>query len=297
MAQVSLKSVNLPNGETLGYREREGGDKLLVLVHGNMNSSKHWDLVLENLDASFKVYAIDLRGFGISTYNQRIVDLGDLTSDLKLFVDALGLKGFSLAGWSTGGGVIMQFAADYPEYVQKLILVDSMSTRGYPFYETDENWMPNLNNRIRTQEQMDLDFRTRTVFGGQNNRDRNLMRFMFDATVYVNKKPSAELYEEYIDDILTQRNLPEIYHGLNVFNISNVDGEVAQGSGAIDRIVAPTLVLWGELDIVCPRNMTDEIMEDFGDRATLVVLPNCGHSPLVDDIDRICSEMAKFLNS
>jgi len=296
MVEVALKSVDLPNGETLGYREREGGDKLLVLVHGNMTSSKHWDRVLEHLDPSFKVYAIDMRGFGISTYNQKIRDLGDLTADLKLFVDALGLKGFSLAGWSTGGGVVMQFAADYPDYVEKLILVESMSTRGYPFYETDENWVPNLNNRIRTQEQMNGDFRTRTVHGGQMNKDRGLMRFMFDATVYVNQKPDPELYEAYIDDILTQRNIPEVYHGLNVFNISHVEGELGKGTGAIDRIKAPTLVLWGENDIVCPRNMTDEIMEDLGDRATLVVLPKCGHSPLVDNIDLLCSEMESFLN-
>jgi len=296
MFEIALKSVELPNGETLGYREREGGEHLLLLVHGNMNSSKHWDLVLENLDARYKVIAIDQRGFGISTYNKPLNDLLDLVTDLKLFVDALNLKRFTLAGWSTGGGVVMQFAADYPEYVDKLILVESMSTRGYPFYETDTQFVSDLSQRIMTKAQMDATVRTQVVNGANLNRDRGFMRFLFDAGVYVNKKPSDERYEEYIDDILTQRNLPEIYHGLNVFNMSNVDGAVTKGSGAVDRIVAPALVLWGEHDVVVTKDMTDEIMEDLGDRARLVVLPNCGHSPLVDDIDLLCSEMTKFMD-
>ncbi|WP_326998782.1 alpha/beta fold hydrolase [Cohnella kolymensis] len=135
MSDIQLKSVLLSNQETMGYREREGGDEVILLVHGNMTSSKHWDVVMENLDSRFKVYAVDMRGFGISTYHNRIRDLADFTADLKLFTDAMGLTSFHLAGWSTGGGVCMQYAADYPEQVKKLILMASMSTRGYPYYK------------------------------------------------------------------------------------------------------------------------------------------------------------------
>jgi len=295
MQETKLMSIELPNGETLGYREREGGEQVLLLVHGNMNSSKHWDLVLENLDARFKVYAVDQRGFGISTYHTKIESLQDLSEDLKLFVDALGLTRFSLAGWSTGGGVVMQFAADYPDYVEKLILLDSMSTRGYPFYETDENFIPDLSRRIQTMEQMQETVRTKVVNGANLRRDKDFMRYLFNASVYPLKQPTPERYEEYLDDILTQRNLPEIYHSLNIFNISHQAGELGSGSGAIDRIQAPVLVLWGDHDVVVPRSMTDEIMEDFGDQARLVVLRDCGHSPLVDNIDLLCEEMTAFL--
>lgn len=295
MIEVELKSINLSNGETLGYRERVGGKQVLLLVHGNMNSSKHWDLVLENLDSQYKVYAVDLRGFGISTYLKPIDSLQDLSEDLKLFVDAIGLERFSLAGWSTGGGVVMQFAADYPNYVEKLILLDSMSTRGYPFYETDEKFVSDLSQRIKTKEQMEVTLRTKVVNGANLRRDKEFMQFLFNASVYPLKRPTPERYEAYLDDILTQRNLPEIYHSLNSYNISNVDGELTAGSGAINRIIAPVLVLWGDHDVVVPMEMTNEIMDDFGDRARLVVLHNCGHSPLVDDIELLCSEITKFL--
>src|ERR671926_1254173 len=92
MVKVTMKEVHLPNGETLAYREREGGEQKVLLLHGNMTSSKHWDLVYENIDAKYKLYAVDLRGFGQSTYNHLITSIKDFSDDVKLFVDAIGLK-------------------------------------------------------------------------------------------------------------------------------------------------------------------------------------------------------------
>ena len=111
-----MKEVQLTNGETIAYREREGGEKKVLLIHGNMTSSKHWDLVLDNMAEEFKLYALDLRGFGNSSYNQLITSIKDFSDDVKLFVDEIGLKDFAIVGWSTGGAVAMQFAADYPDY-------------------------------------------------------------------------------------------------------------------------------------------------------------------------------------
>lgn len=51
LADISLHYVELGNGETMAYREREGGTRPLVLVHGNMTSSVHWD-VFYGSDAS-----------------------------------------------------------------------------------------------------------------------------------------------------------------------------------------------------------------------------------------------------
>ncbi|MGM9945114.1 MAG: alpha/beta fold hydrolase, partial [Lysinibacillus sp.] len=55
-----LKKVELSNGETITYRERLGDGQLVILVHGNMTSSKHWDLLIESLDEQFHIIALDL---------------------------------------------------------------------------------------------------------------------------------------------------------------------------------------------------------------------------------------------
>ena len=97
---------------------------------------------MDVLDEKYKVYAPDLRGFGQSSYNERITSIEDFSDDLKGFVDALELKDFYLVGWSTGGAVCMQFVADYPGYCEKLVLLASASTRGYPLIGTKEDGTP-----------------------------------------------------------------------------------------------------------------------------------------------------------
>lgn len=267
---------------------------MLLLIHGNMNSSKHWDLLLENLDPRYKVYAVDLRGFGISTYHQPIEDLTDFARDVKMFTDALGLASFHLAGWSTGGGIAMQFAADYPEQVRKLILLASMSTRGYPFYH-DNHANTGLLQRAKTREEIYALRKTNLVVEAGERRDKEFMRTLFNGAVYPHRQPSPERYEEYLDDILTQRNLADVYHGLNVFNISEVDHEAAKGSGAVKLIQAKTLVLWGKDDLVISEQMTREILEDLGALAKPVLLEQCGHSPLIDQLPLLLEQINCFL--
>ena len=58
----------------------------------------------------------------------------ELAEDLKLLFDYLKLRNLALLGWSTGGGVLMKFAARYPEYVSRLILYHSIGVQGAPFY-------------------------------------------------------------------------------------------------------------------------------------------------------------------
>src|SRR3954454_5115712 len=96
--RMEFHKVTLLNNEQIAFRERDGGEKIVILVHGNMTSSKHWDVLIEALDPMYKVYALDLRGFGESTYNNRATHIKDFSEDLKGFVDALGLKDFYLIG-------------------------------------------------------------------------------------------------------------------------------------------------------------------------------------------------------
>lgn len=294
--KVALKKVALSNGETLSYREREGGEKNVLLIHGNMTSSKHWDLLIESFAPHYKVFAIDLRGFGESTYHTPIRAIKDFSDDLKLFVDEIGLRNFSAVGWSTGGAVAMQFVADYPNVCEKLVLLASASTRGYPFYGLTVDGQIDLNNRHQTYESVKADSKTKAIQGAYDANDRELLRATWNALIYTNNEPDHELYEEYIDDMLTQRNLAEVYYALNTFNISNRHNGVTAGTNQAKDILLPTLVLRGERDLVVTGEMTAEIMEDLGENARFVELKDCGHSPLVDDLDQLQTLISEFLN-
>ncbi|RID84053.1 alpha/beta hydrolase [Peribacillus asahii] len=289
---VELKRTTLANGETLGYRERAGGDKVLLLVHGNMTSSKHWDLLIDVIPSSYKILAVDLRGFSHSTYIRPVESIKDFSDDLKLFVDQLQLSKFSMIGWSTGGAVAMQFCADYPGLCEQLILLASVSTRGYPMFGS-----PDLTKRLQTQEEVRNDAKTMAVQQAYDTNNRDFLKSVWNTLIYTKKRPNDKKYEEYVDDMLTQRNLAEVYHTLNIFNISDQHNGLLQGRNQVKDIQIPVLILRGSDDLVISKQMADEIMEDFHGRAVFKELPDCGHSLLIDNLDLLCDEIVQFLDN
>ncbi len=291
-----LETVQLSNGETIAYRKRQGGEQVLLLIHGNMTSSKHWDVLIDVLDEKYTIYALDLRGFGGSSYHTPIASIKDFSDDVKLFVDTMQLKQFDMIGWSTGGAVCMQFVANYQGLCQRLILLASASTRGYPFYTDLGTGNQALLKRAFTYNEVLIDTsKTKLVQGFYNSKNVQGLQSIWNALIYTNQQPSKELYKEYVEDMLTQRNLAEVYHALNVFNISAADNEVAKGTHEVQQISIPVLVLRGDRDYVITEEMKDETMHDLGTNAQFVSLKDCGHSPLIDDLAQLTSEIEAFL--
>ncbi len=105
----------------------------------------------------YHIYAIDLRGFGQSTYHRPIDSLRDFADDVKLWINELQLKEFSLMGWSMGGGVAMEFVASHKELVKNLILVESVGMKGYPIFKKDVNGQPIVSTLLKTKEEIAQD--------------------------------------------------------------------------------------------------------------------------------------------
>lgn len=294
MSTTHLKTVNLSNGETLGYRERDGGDQPLLLIHGNMTSSKHWDVLIDALPEVYKVVAVDLRGFGLSSYHKPIDTLRDFADDIKIFVDEIGWERFAVMGWSTGGGVAMELAIDHPENVEKLILLESVSTRGYPFYEMNENFEV-VKRCITIEDVKNEPSKTIPVENAYRTKDSAFLKQMWNMVIYTHNQPDGAKYDEYVEDMITQRNLADVYQALNIFNISHHDNGLGLGDGRVDKIESPTLILWGENDLVVNEEMMKETVQDFGVKAETIILKGCGHSPLIDDLDQLVGCVDGFL--
>jgi pimeloyl-ACP methyl ester carboxylesterase len=291
---VMLRSLVLNNGETYAYREAGTGAQNLLLIHGNMTSSKHWDLVMEKLEDKAHIYAVDLRGFGLSSYQQKINSLKDFSEDLKLFVDQLNLKNFSLVGWSVGGGVAMQFAADYPTLVEKLILVGSVGIQGCPILRKDEQGIPIIGDFLKTQEEITQDISVAPVLAALQNRDKVFYRNLWNQVIYTKHQPSPEKYEEYLEDMLTQRNLAEVMYALVHFNISQEFNGIEPGSGDVERIKSPTLVFQGTTDVIMEPRVGEEIAKNIKG-SELVILEDCGHSPMIDCLEIFLDKIVKFM--
>jgi pimeloyl-ACP methyl ester carboxylesterase len=110
------------HGRRVGFRTG-GWGPLLVLIHGITSNSATWDRVLPRLAQSYTVLAPDLLGHGRSDKLRDDYSLGAHANTVRDLLDALGYRCATIIGHSLGGGVAMQLAYQYPERVERLVLV------------------------------------------------------------------------------------------------------------------------------------------------------------------------------
>lgn len=289
-----LKTMKLKNQETLAYREQGTGDQVMILLHGNMTSSQHYDVLLEALPESLHVIAVDMRGFGGSSYLQPINSLKDFSDDIKDLTAQLGLKSYVLVGWSTGGGVAMQHAADYPDKVEKLILIESVGITGYPIFKKDEKGQPIMGDFITTKTEIATDaVQVLPILNAYAKGDKATLKTIWNMLIYNNKQPDEKQYEIYLEDMLTQRNLVDVDYALVHFNISKTHNGISMGTGEVEKILCPTLVFQGDQDLVVPQAMGASIRDNIKN-VTYISHPY-GHSPLIDDVQMVTKEILTFL--
>jgi pimeloyl-ACP methyl ester carboxylesterase len=110
------------NGRRIAYRTG-GWGPLLVLIHGISSSSATWDRVLGELTRRYTVLAPDLLGHGRSDKPRDDYSVGAHANTIRDLMDKLGYRRATFVGHSLGGGVAMQVAYQYPERVDRLVLV------------------------------------------------------------------------------------------------------------------------------------------------------------------------------
>jgi pimeloyl-ACP methyl ester carboxylesterase len=110
-------------GHSTHYIERGAGSPI-ILIHGFFYDSQMWHNNIEALATQFKVYAIDLWGFGYSTREPMDYGYPLYSGQLLDFMDALRIQKASMIGQSMGGGTIIKFAISHRDRIDKVILVD-----------------------------------------------------------------------------------------------------------------------------------------------------------------------------
>ena len=112
------------HGRSISYLEA-GEGPLVLLVHGMAGTARNWDPVIEPLALHNHVVAPDFPGHGESEPGGGDYSLGSLASGLRDLMISLGHDRATLVGHSLGGGVALQFAYQFPEMVERLVLVSS----------------------------------------------------------------------------------------------------------------------------------------------------------------------------
>lgn len=109
-----------------GYRRafRIAGDgPAILLIHGIGDNSTTWSTVQAKLAQRFTVIAPDLLGHGKSDKPRADYSVAAYANGMRDLLSVLGVDRVTVVGHSLGGGVAMQFAYQFPQLVDRLILV------------------------------------------------------------------------------------------------------------------------------------------------------------------------------
>src|SRR3954464_2407235 len=112
------------HGHRVEYRIAGSGPPV-VLIHGMVNSSRHWEQVALRLAPHHTVVAPDLIGHGASATPRGAYSLGAHAASIRDLLTAIGIDRATIVGHSLGGGVAMQFFYQFPQRVERLVLVSS----------------------------------------------------------------------------------------------------------------------------------------------------------------------------
>lgn len=210
----------------------------LLLVHGFGASTDHWRKNIHELQADFEVWVIDLLGFGRSAKPDQAYSGQVWRDQLHDFIQAVIGRPAVIAGNSLGGYASLCVAADHPESVAGIVLLNSAG----PFAGATPPTPPNpLQTALRQtiQTVMLQPFPSWLLF--QYVRQRRNIRKTLEQ-VYVDQ---TAVTDQLIEDIRRPANDPGAVRVFaSVFKAPKGDSV----DTLLSRMSAPLLILWGEGD-------------------------------------------------
>jgi len=280
VSDIELGQIAL-HGHEMSYR-RAGSGPVIVMIHGMAGSSTTWRFVMPTLAEHFTIVAPDLVGHGQSAKPRGDYSLGALASSVRDLLVELGHERATLVGQSLGGGVAMQFAYQFPERAERLVLVSSGGLG----------------------EDVALLLRLLTLPGAEYVLPVTCQRWAHDAgaTVFgwlrgIGLRPGAHL-EEMWESYGSLADAPTRAAFLQT--LRSVVDVAGQRVSATDRLhlagELPTLVVWGDRDNIIPVQQAYETQTAIpGSR--LEIFRGVGHFPHCEDPERFCDVLLDFMHS
>jgi pimeloyl-ACP methyl ester carboxylesterase len=260
------------DGIRIHYQEKGTGTPL-ILVHGSTSSTYSWKDVFEPLTKSYRVIAVDLKGFGFSAKPD-----GDYTRRAQAvlvahLLDYLKIEKAWLAGNSMGGEVALNFALQNPQRIAGLILIDSGGVKVQggaslaPTYAQTPFIGPLLIALALTSDK--------------------LVRQGLEKSFYDDTKVTAERVAAYYRPLKTRGGQ------LAAFRTRTQSGQFPIERD-LEKINSPALLIWGAEDELIPI-AAGRRMNSLIKGSKLVILERCGHVPQEEMPERVVDEITKFM--
>jgi len=267
------------HGRRAVYRIAGSGPPV-VLIHGMLNSSSHWQSVALALARDHTVLAPDLIGHGDSAAPRGDYSLGAHAASIRDVMAAIGIDRASIVGHSLGGGVAMQFFYQFPQRVERLVLVSSggLGHEVSPLLRTAA--LPGISPLLALTIQPRL---LAAISGaGRRMRERAL---------------GAGVHVQAIARALRPLENGDARHAfLNTLrSVIDVHG---QRVSATDRLYLlesmPTMIVWGERDNTIPLAHGRRAHEAIP-HSVFKTLAHAAHFPHLEDPDGLSQVLREFI--
>jgi pimeloyl-ACP methyl ester carboxylesterase len=275
-----LEEIEL-HGHRVAFRTGGSGPPL-VLIHGITSTSSTWERVLPTLARRFTVLAPDLIGHGDSAKPRGDYSLGAYASGVRDLMVALDHERATVIGHSLGGGVAMQFAYQFPERCERLVLVDSGGLGQEVHLLLRAATLPGSELVLPLLASAGL-------LGAGRAIGRALARVGLQLGTDV-----AEMARGHAS--LADREARMAFvHTLR--SIVDVGG---QRVSAIDRLylaeTVPFLLVWGERDPIIPAAHGRAAHEQVP-TSRLEIIPGAGHFPQLEAPERFLDVLTDFIDT
>jgi pimeloyl-ACP methyl ester carboxylesterase len=235
-----------------------GGDgPTLLLLHGHPSQAVEWAPILRQLTAAHRVIAIDFLGYGESDAPDIDYSIATQTEMVKGLLDVLKIPQTDVLGFSMGGWVALKLAADHPDIVRRLVVIDNGGLK-FSNTLTADSFTPKTLQEYREFEALQSNRRLPDFIA------RDIMRILQD---------KAWVFRRVAESLLSFRDA--------------LDGELA-------KVRMPVLVIWGKEDRLIPHEVALRLQRELP-HAKLVTLEGCGHLVLWECSDRAIPEVSAFL--
>lgn len=277
MSGMRSKTLTL-HGRPVTYADA-GTGPVLLLVHGMAGTFENWRAVIEPLALHHTVIAPDLPGHGGSGGGGGDYSLGALAAGLRDLLITLGHERATLVGHSLGGGIAMQFSYQFPEMVERLVLVSSGGLG------------PEVSPVLRAAALPGAElFIAATAAAG-----RTVGSTLGRGLAAVGLRPNADVAEVargYAS--LADRDRRAAF----LATLRSVVGTGGQRVHAGDRLYLaagiPVLIIWGARDPIIPAHHGEHAHEAIpGSR--LEIFEGVGHLPQLEAPGRFVAVVERFL--
>ncbi|MGZ5191178.1 MAG: alpha/beta fold hydrolase [Flavisolibacter sp.] len=262
----TMGSIKLPNGLKLEYAEKgQETEATVIFLHGYSDSWYSFEEVLSLLPDSIHAFSISQRGHGNSDRPAEGYKPEDFASDIADFMRSLKIKSAIIVGHSMGATVAQRFAFDFPEMTKALVLVASFASF------QDKAGISELQGIISMlQDPIDSgfvsEFQKSTIFKPVNDN-------AFKTYVRESMKVPARVWKAIAAETLT-------------VNLSK----------QLTAIQIPTLIIWGDKDIFCPKS-DQELMGRSIRNSRLLIYAEIGHAIHWEDPQRFTKDLLEFINA